>query len=893
PAGSSRSSSFRAFSVSETGEYIATLSFKDNKYQANIWRFQRTKGGGDEDSFQWIREIDLSPYKVTNFVIEPPTLRIAINSNGTQIAVFRSISDTLLASPDDHAVPQSEVSNINLCTIDFSTKWLISDQKSISRVGFGKYTTLLNGSEVFLYCDGLSVTVFNTGNMWFWQHWRQLHNISFKAPTIQTTQSLSSLSSDFILPWIQLKQKYVQKSTQHLTQIQGKVSQIIPKVPPPTVTIPNPPSTNVLLSAKDLIDGAQASLFTWLGDCRDTETNVVSCKSASIWSIEFGFMSAFIGGKYLPSITPRENIPGLPLSRRISRVAPHGRFMAIAHGKIICKYLLPSATIVGKIDLALYFSDEFAVIDIGFPETGPQILIFLQNGAKKIYLVELDVETQKLNIKVERPYDPTKHPTMLHNIYEEHSLPKLNFHIDSPTTSFDHQPAIVGDYDLIHVGDMHDKHRVKVTHKNQSWFYPESIGYKLPRDAKQVHKEISAEDQSKLERFKSIFVLAGQGYFLVWRLSERPDGCRLVAIIEPHGLTTSLSEYSISTLDHSLVFDIGRPEKITIKIDEGLPNGHLHGFDSRALSTLIKLYGTARGTDQFPDYLHYRRAIVRYVSEAFAQCSTWGSSKDEFLYELCHDHGIRREGGSEDDSYFEIFEEFFNDLVLGNDGDRVDKDDIVIDDYIFEHFRWISSFPTPGTNPIRLGIKETREMAHHHNIRFHKTLIKHCIKNAIREGDTSFLKPILECMDIILEDEKLALEIMGQLAYIPVPHSSRKFIVENSAVGERLSPLRFIPFYRQRASLCTMNKPTFRLRSPQKLDYKDRCFSDSLFVAPFGMLYRLAPKDANDRKDGKDSGIAPEHYDRSWRLGSRFKQNEHTFEGVDNPAVVALMQHLW
>ncbi|KAF9085400.1 hypothetical protein BGX27_003470 [Mortierella sp. AM989] len=261
-----------------------------------------------------------------------------------------------------------------------------------------------------------------------------------------------------------------------------------------------------------------------------------------------------------------------------------------------------------------------------------------------------------------------------------------------------------------------------------------------------------------------------------------------------------------------------------------LSYGHIYWPQPWTHSTLIQMYNASNENND------YRQAVLRYITE----------------WEI------------------EGFEEFFQDLVLGRDD-----------------FRWVSSFPKPSTNPIRFGIITARENPLR-GIRFHRTLIKHCFRNALREGDTLFLKPIFGCMSLILEDRHLGLEVTRQIAFIPVLESCRDYIIENSATGQSLSPLK-IPFFgKKHIALHKLDNPTLRLRVPQALDQENKYFKKRLFVAPLAMLYDISLRDNVDE--------SPEKYDVGWRAlvnNSLFESRAFPSEFFHNPALEALIQHEW
>ncbi|KAF9343061.1 hypothetical protein BGX26_006324 [Mortierella sp. AD094] len=644
----------------------------------------------------------------------------------------------------------------------------------------------------------------------------------------------------------------------------------------------NQQSASTLLFAKEMIESAQGSVFAWLGDPR----------AVSIWSIEFGFIASFIPAQNLPSAKDggavESSNQGQSSSRMIVRIAPHGRFMVIACGNQISKYLLPSATQIGTTDITSRFESDCTILNIGFQATESQILVVLQDNEKKSrFVAALEVESQQWSGEVTLPFDSEELYTgVLSRIYDIHGPTMDIYPIDSSTPTLRNynshsvctqtalnMDAIFGkqEYSQLVTNDLDITAELVLTYKNgehiRHWNFSKRGDHRLPQDVSLTSTGVSGGScipgitgsQAFFLEEHLRFVLVGAGYIQVWSLPEGDiETCNLIAIAtEPKPTTGGGFQYSTPSLSicphmQHLTVTFGGTESETVDLLADLLNGHIHQHKTESHSTLVQLYVAAEGNSE------YRQAILRCLTGAFAQCSTWDDSKDRFLHSLCENW--ETEGS----------EELLQHLVLGQHA-----------------FRWISSFPKPGTNPIQLGIDKSRGNPQR-NIQFHKTLIKHCVRNAIREGDTFFLKPILECMCLILEDQSPGLEVTRQLTFIPVLESSRDFIIENSANGHSLS-LK-IPFVNQedKNALYKQDNPTLRLLNPQSPDPENKYFKNRLFVAPLAMLSEFGPRGSNGSKNN-----LPENYDIAWKNGVEIRGLWYSPNFLDNPALEALIQHEW
>ncbi|KAF9164918.1 hypothetical protein BGX21_000684 [Mortierella sp. AD011] len=833
-----------AFSISETEKYIAVLYIIDSNVYCRVHNLGLSKREGTNDT---IREIDgfyLFPLKDITTSTECPELRIAINRDGTQIALFRSLSDASLKTV---SAPTEKLDfDLLIYLIVRKPKKTnsvrISARMPRNTIGFGKFKTLLSDKEVFLYCDGHNLSVF----IHRYKKWRMFHKIHLSRP--------------------------------------------IPTQLSPLTAMQNQQSVNTLLFAKEAIESAQGSVFAWLGDPR----------AVSIWSIEFEFITSFVPARNLPSAkddNPVESFnQGLSSSKMMVRIAPHGRFMVIACGDQISKYLLPSATHVGTADITNCFESDCTILNISFLATGPKVLVVLQDHVKKSRLIAtLEVESQQWSGEVALPFDSEELYTgVFSRIYDIHgpiidiypidfSVPTLRDHnkhsactetalnADAIFGNQEYSPK-VGEKFQLKTRDLDVTTELALTYNNgeriRNWNFPKREDHRPSQDISRASTGFSGgssipntiNSQAFFLKAHSRFVLADAGYIQVWGLPEGDNGtCNLIAIVaEPKPTIESDFQYSTPSLSvcphmQHLTVTFGRFVSETIDMLANLPNGHIHQHKIESQSILVQLYATAKGNNE------YRQAILRYFTEAFAQCSTWDDSKDMFLYSLCENWET------------EGFEELLQHLVLGQHA-----------------FRWIPSFPKTDTNPIRLGIDKSRESPQR-NIQFHKTLIKHCIRNATREGDTFFLMPILECMRLILGDRSLGLEVTRQLTFIPVLESSRNFVIENSVTGHSLSLKIPSINKKDQSALYKQDNPTLSLQNPQPLDPENKYFKDRLFVAPLSMLSEFRPRGRNDSRN-----ILPEDYDNAWWT------NDIEYRGLlypptllDNPALEALIQHEW
>ncbi|KAG0011075.1 hypothetical protein BGZ80_000968, partial [Entomortierella chlamydospora] len=796
-----------AFSISETEGYIGILYIIDSNVYCRVHNLGLSKRGETNDTIRETDDFYLFPLKDITTSTECPELRIAINRDGTQIALFRSLSDASL-----------KIASTSTEKLDFDL--LI-------------YLIIRKPEET---------------------------------SSIQVSARIPSNTIGFPL---------------------------LPPIPTQLLPLPamqNQQSVNTQLFAKEVIESAQGSVFAWLGDAR----------AVSIWSIEFGFITSFVPARNLPSAKGDSAVEsfnqGQASTNMMVRIAPHGRFMVIACGNQISKYLLPSATHVGTTDTTSRFESDCAILEISFQATGPKVLVVLQDNEKKSRLVAaLEVESQQWSGEVALPFDSEELYTgVFSRIYDIHgptidiypidlSMPTVRDHnrhsactetalnMDVIFGNQEYSPK-VGEKFQLKTRDLDVTTELVLTYNNgeriRNWNFPKREDHRLSQDISRANTSVSGgssiADTAVSKAFfleeHSRFVLVGAGYIQIWSLPEGNNGtCNLIAIVtEPKPTTGGGFQYSTPSLSvcprmRHLTVTFGGSDNETIDMLASLPNGHIHQHKIESQSTLVQLYVAAKGNSE------YRQAILRYLTEAFAQCSTWDGSKDMFLYNLCENWET------------EGFEELLQYLVLGQHA-----------------FRWISSFPKPDTNPIRLGIDKSRESPQR-NIQFHKTLIKHCIRNAIREGDTFFLKPILECMRLILDDPSLGLEVTRQLAFIPVLESSRNFIIENSVTGHSLS-LK-IPLINKKGqnALYKQDNPTLSLQNPQPPDPENKYFKNRLFVAPLAMLSEFRPRGSNGSKI-----IIPEDYDIAWwKNDIEYRGLRYPPTFLDNPALEALIQHEW
>ncbi|KAG0328761.1 hypothetical protein BGZ99_004621 [Dissophora globulifera] len=886
-----------AFTISETESHVATLYF-DNS-QAYITVSDMTLG--DSQSKRW-------PLKsAANNLRDSDCLRIAINRSGTQVAVFQSVTDSHLEDDGEIAAHpsasntfpftvvnvisgrafqpfsakrsllrafESHVEILELITgllmIGFDDLSIVgfhelttTDTHLPSFIGFGKFTSTPDGQELFISCDGLSVEIHHIERVW-----NRIHGIS-----------LQSMQSTVLSP---------SKKASH----------------------------NDLVLARELTESAQGTYFTWFGDPR----------AASIWSMELGHMVSFIPASSLPSTVKIATcaLPGQPITepshsfgRSFIRIASHGRFMAIARNNVVRKYLLPSGTPAGELNLSDSLGQDYTILDIWW-SAYDFFIAYRDKSMHTTYLASFDIERRKMLDRWILPVASTAHslrmcervytahgPTI--DIFSRHDLVKVPL-LDECTLDCRQGSAGRG---------------VQRTSPTQEYIIESGNRYQLEvsgsDDTVALVLLTSSGDQQKRWRFLAkdwrqlsvnsaqaslypAFFLKGSSHFLVlgaeyvqlWQLpATKSDPCRLAAIhMTPASKRETSGHYHVPHLTvcphlRHLTIDYEQDDKTTIDM---LHDCLVHMGDVSDLRIMVQLYTTFEGD---PTYRDYKKALLKYTVQAFLQQPTWKDSRNVLLRELCSEWET------------EGFEGFLKDLVQHPD------------------FKWIPTHFTSSENAIAFGITTARDNPLR-NVQFHRTLIQHCVQNAKRGGDTFFLKPILDCMPLIRENEQLSLEVIWQLAYIPVPESSRSFVLENSYLpGIARQWLRQqVPSLRSNDKYRTFTPQWLRLQDfLWKLNYDYRAVipgwmsllqipggfnndyktfalrqifgpspeskhvKDQLFIAPLAVLYSLG---------ASADGTNPyENYDRAWRKHVKFAAHWVSQTTFENPALRAVVQHIW
>ncbi|KAI8599493.1 hypothetical protein EDD21DRAFT_158937 [Dissophora ornata] len=727
-----------------------------------------------------------------------------------------------------------------------SVPWVVISR--IGFIGFGKFTSLTNRSEVFLACDGASVSA-------------DLYCIDIK--------HLGSIIT----------------TSHHRITLQ------------PSPPVPRTPAQRQLdlhksfTEAREVIKCAQGEYFAWLGDP----------SAISIWSVELGSMISFIPSSNLSSATG--NIAGVQTAqsttqkqsskRIITRIAPRGRYMAVADNGQIRQYLLPSGTLVGVIDITKELGQEITVTDILW-DGGGLFVVYQDETVRTTFLAALNVEAQHWGERRVLPSSLMEHRmTVLQKIYTAHgptldisSVDDLVKVPSSEQCSDDCRHGVAGlsmkDISLIQEHLTEDRRKFQfgagdsLGRVNLLLLSPQGVqlrqwhflttGWQTPANDENTGSTSDSSDgnnnnddnddinnsNDRSPTFPvsfldgtSLFLVPGAGHIQVWRLLEDElEPCKLIAVMTDPTASSIQRASRPVTCKHMRYLTVdygeGRSETIDMLTDLNdrlvcMPNL----FTRRVFPTLVQLY-TAMACDDV-----YRQALLQYTSQMYAQCSTWGWPKTLFLWMLCKEWET------------EGFDSFLQDLVQ------------------YPDFVWIpTSYTDASHNAIASGINTAREYPHR-NIQFHRTLIRHCIQNATKGGDTFFLKPILDCMPLILEDGKLGQEVTRQMAFIPVPESSRTFAIENSVLSH--NPFgSWLPFMRKRRTIYNEKNPILILQCAQPPDPQIKHLKKRLYVAPLAMLY----------------GLKTNHGEQ-WRKNIRLIPHKFTPKIFDNPALEALLLYAW
>ncbi|KAG0324836.1 hypothetical protein BGZ99_001400 [Dissophora globulifera] len=860
-----------AFAISETGSHSAVLHFKDGQGVIIVETLIPTK------HHKWSKISGTKIWKLTECgLIATPEqaecLRIAISRGGTQVAIFQSVSDPHLGAKGENAtVPLvSEIFPFTVINVSSGQSFRplskrVFFQKHIdfelgTFVGFGKFASTPGREELFVSCDGSSVKVHVTKS-----EWTRLHSIALQS----ATSSPHSMNQS------------------------------------PIVTLKN------LQMANMLIESAQGTYFAWLGNPL----------AVSIWSMELGRMVSFIADAKLPTAVTR--LPTITSIARLStwkrspntiiiRIASHGRYMAIASNSQICKYLLPSGTIVGVTNVSSGLREGSTIIDIWWK--GNSLLItYQEDRTLATFLVSLDVERQHWGDRRIVPLNLMEHSLKVRDkVYTVHGstvdiasvgdlIEVLSSHDDEYDCKRDVASKAVKDSSLLQECTLENGDRFELKTDDSSdtvallllssgggllgqWNFIARGWRQLAEcdglDGIRNHCHIKTLPAFILEG-TSRFVVTGAGYIQVWQLPT-PDleSCRLIVMATAPASTKKddrahsashlmvgqhVQHLTICQHMRYLTVQFGEDEKHTIDMSR---DNHDHLVDSKHLkvwSTLVQLYTAKDGNST------YQQALLQYTVQAFKQCPTWDYSKNVFLLRLCK--GWEVEG----------FEEFLQDLVQQPE------------------FKWIPAHPASKykDNAIVFGIATSWDHTHR-NVRFHHTLIKHCIQNAVQEGDTFFLKPIFDCLPLITE-ERFGLEVMRQMAFIPVPESSHTFVIENSVLS-RSNSIFQQPESNSWIKVYDDDVRILRLDRVQKPDPDNKYFKKRLFVAPFDMLYQTKTYNvvklswwryfkASDRNElGVVSG---DKHDRKLRKRMAMRIPRFPLQMLDNPTLKALVQYQW
>ncbi|KAG0308139.1 hypothetical protein BGZ98_008889 [Dissophora globulifera] len=843
-----------ALAISETGRYLAVLSFADSRYYIRITDSSHEKGIVSATKAQCMY---LNGVAATSEQVE--CLRIAISNNGTQVAIFQSVSDAYLEAEEGNTTTLPVSNSFPFLVVNFSNAhfnrplsnkvlWLKYFDPQLSKfVGFGKFATAPDGEELFVSCDGLSVMIHHTKF-----GWKRLHRIT--------------LQPDITIP---------------LSTAQSPKN-----------------SLKDLQMGKELIESAQGTYFAWLGNPM----------AVSIWSMEMGHMVSFIVNSKLPitaaGVSVRVSGTGLRTrvwspNTSLIRIASHGRYMAIANNSQICKYLLPSGTRVGITDVTSGLKKGSTIIDVCWIEDR-LLVVYQEDQALATFLVSLDVERQHWGDRRIIPFNSMEHSVKVCNkVYTVHGstvdISSVSDLIEvSSLQERDHDckcdvaSEAAEDTSLLQEYTFENGGRIELKADTSSdtvnlLLQPLPPVGSQPRQCNFIARgwrKLAEHDVTLLPAFilegTSRFVIIGAGYVQVWQLPPaNSESCRLVvmatapaAVMKDESaqrnpqLTVGQHMQYLTICQHMryLTVQFGEEKKRTIDM---LRECHDHLVDSEHLqdwSTLVQLYSVKDGDPE------YRKALLQYTVQAFKQCQTWNYSKNVFLLRLCEKW--KTEG----------FEEFLENLVQQPD------------------FVWIPAFPASRykDNAIAFGIITSWDHTHR-NVQFHNTLIKHCIQNAMQDGDTFFLKPIFDCLPLII-DEPFGLEVMRQLAFIPVPESSRVFIIENSVLSHINSIFRR-PLESFRIKVYEDDAPILRLYRMQELDPENKYFKKRLFVAPLEMLYQtraynvveffqffhwnffqVSDKTANGLVSGPE-------YDKILRERISIRRPSFSLQMLDNPTI--------
>ncbi|KAF9570291.1 hypothetical protein EC968_002010 [Mortierella alpina] len=199
-----------------------------------------------------------------------------------------------------------------------------------------------------------------------------------------------------------------------------------------------------------------------------------------------------------------------------------------------------------------------------------------------------------------------------------------------------------------------------------------------------------------------------------------------------------------------------------------------------------------------------------------------------------------------------------------------------------------------------------------------QVIIDYCVRQATKDGDLSFLRPITQCLDEFADQKQshwdLALSTLQQVAFIPA--KDRSFVVDNHAIAYpvtarfqwKLWKAQLLPLYKCKDPVLQLKHVPDKRRKAQNDN-----FTRGLYVASFDLLWRRTPGRFNwsslrPGQHSEEGSRVQLGMELSWvnvlvqliRLKCKLNASKAAIEchdlrleAFDNPAFAALIEYKW
>ncbi|KAF9196650.1 hypothetical protein BGZ50_008595 [Haplosporangium sp. Z 11] len=821
----------KAMCASDCSGYVATLHLDQDIAIVSMWYLNSAGTDGDE-SFKLVDEASVCLSLKT--LQKYPNLGLAISRFGSHVVIFYAPLDDDLDAPwTDYPGPTS------VQEAGFFDRWRFRLPGSRTRhktqlrssLGFGRFTWI-SDTELYMEINGNSLTLYGYRSEWY-----ICHNIPL----------------------------------------------CVPSTSPPTWR-----------AIKSSIKSFRDRYFVWLGDSR----------AMSIWDLHPEDMRivSIIATKDLPiqdSYHPGINTYIRDSGDCIVRFSNNGKVLAIARGHQIRKYLISSGTEVGSVDTHI-LGPNCAVVDLVWSLDGMTLWIHFRDSSNLCeYLISLQVESstwgQKrylcsgplvsarfINGRAFAIHGSTLDISHFYSLQEENTPGAITATICSEACE---QQLDLTSTEMECSTDNGPRFRIEVVEsQNIAELIMAAPGgenmvclrFPIWRTSQQTNQDVSSYRELPLYAFflscGTRLVLISKTFVMLWGLPSHQGGhCNLVAMKKI--FVTTVARAGVCAHNRWLNLDPGDgkdPLSTDLTSLDYVNYVDIPGCVD-LFSSLISLYNDPASLGQ--PFANWQRAIISYVGRHLNACCVDDDSSNAFVKSLCEKW--EQEG----------FDQFFKDLFLGaNHAIRwvpaaefpVRHDIAILFDNVLKNIRdFLLRRPHlhNDSNPIFYALEIIRDHQHRHPT-MHTTLILHCIRNARRFGDTYFIWPVLESMQLMAKvDQHLALEVTRRMAYIPCKDQSayRTFVIDNSEIyGDSRHLGAFFQRWFQRDSpksrslLCSGSKPVFQLTRPHEPDPETKYFKEKIFVISSGVL--------RTRNNGRR--VLP-------------------LEAYDNPAIEGLLEHEW